>query len=741
MNISNPKPGPVVATSGNSSCGERKLSGLRPAAASRRLMMWLAGVACLLLATSAARAHRNPPDCSGSGLGISLFTSIPDVHIGDTLFYSVNVFNGAVGSSSIACDATAIQAFIVTPDGKTNVVSLVRTTLLQGQSDFYPDVVSYVVRAQDIHPDGTLLATARDIGVIHQNDVDSSGGGFQGVNTQVNLPCVLLTAFCVGGVGENGAINFTGTVTNCGNNTLVGVVVTNFVNNQSFTVLFPTNLAFGQSANFSGSWVPANPCAPSTAILTVLATDQFTATPRTVTNFTTITCQNVLTPGIKVTKECPAGPVAPGQLLTFSGSVLNTGNITLTNVVVVNNQPAANTPVFTQATLAPGEVANFTGSYVAPTNCSVADTLTARAASLCGVAVVSSVSATCPILPAPAIEVIQTCPPTSVLPGAILTYSGTVSNAGNITLTNIVVVDNRPASNTVVFTRATLAVGATANFTGSYQVPTNCCVVWSTLQARGQGCDGVTVTDSATRPCTVLTLPKIVVTKVCAPGILRVGDLLTYSGTVSNAGNISLIDVTVVNSQSPNSSPVLGPITLAPKESVNYYASYLVPPDFCGTDTVTATGSDNCTFLPVVSSVTTTCPVTTSPRLSITKNCPPQPTPHGGLFTYTGTVSNPGNVTLINVMVTDNYQTDCFSRTNGPVIGPITLAPGASVDFSGSYLAPLSCCEVMDTLTARGQDRCSNSNVTATATTICPLLTTPSIAVVQDCPANPIPMG
>ncbi len=95
------------------------------------------------------------------------------------------------------------------------------------------------------------------------------------------------------------------------------------------------------------------------------------------TIFTTITCQNTLTPGIKVTKVCPAQPVAPGQMLTFSGSVSNTGNVTLTNIVVVNDQPAPNTPVFTLASLAPGVSANFSGSYLAPTNCSVTDTLTA----------------------------------------------------------------------------------------------------------------------------------------------------------------------------------------------------------------------------------------------------------------------------------------------------------------------------------------------------------------------------
>jgi hypothetical protein len=111
------------------------------------------------------------------------------------------------------------------------------------------------------------------------------------------------------------------------------------------------------------------------------------------------------------------------------------------------------------------------------------------------------------------------------------------------------------------------------------------------------------------------------------------------------------------------------------------------------------------------------------------------------VFTFTGTVSNPGNVTLINVMVANNYQVDCYSRTNGPVIGPITLAPGASYNFSGSYTAPLSCCEVMDTLTASGQDRCAGTRVTATATSICPLLSTPRITVARVCPASPVPVG
>jgi uncharacterized repeat protein (TIGR01451 family) len=261
-------------------------------------------------------------------------------------------------------------------------------------------------------------------------------------------------------------------------------------------------------------------------------------------------------------------------------------------------------------------------------------------------------------------------------------------------------------------------------------------VAWSTVQARGQGCDGATVTDTDSGTCTVFTSPRIVVTKVCPPTALRPGDLLVYSGTVSNAGNINLVNVTIVDTEPGAGSPVLGPIILAPGESVSYDASYLVPPDFCGADTVTASGLDGCSLAPVANSVTTTCPIITSPRIAITKQCPPLPTPHGGQLIFSGTVSNPGNVTLLNVFVVNNQPSN-----NTPVIGPITLAPGASFDFSGSYTTPPLCCEMTDTLTARGQDRCTASNVTATATAICPLLYTPKIAVVKNCPANPVPVG
>ncbi len=139
-------------------------------------------------------AHRSPDTCTGSGLQISLYTNLTEVHIGDLISYSVDVYNG-LKIGPVVCDATDITASIVTPDGQNHPITLLRTTLLNGQVDSYTNVVTYTARTQDVKTDGTLTATAVDTGKIHQNDTDSDGGANQGVNTTVltNTPPVVVS--------------------------------------------------------------------------------------------------------------------------------------------------------------------------------------------------------------------------------------------------------------------------------------------------------------------------------------------------------------------------------------------------------------------------------------------------------------------------------------------------------------------------------------------------------------------
>ena len=72
---------------------------------------------------------------------------------------------------------------------------------------------------------------------------------------------------------------------------------------------------------------------------------------------------------------------------------------------------------------------------------------------------------------------------------------------------------------TPVFSVATLAPGAVANFFVSYTVPTNnACTFTSTLTVTANDqCTGRSTTATVTTTCPVLTSPKITVTKACPP--------------------------------------------------------------------------------------------------------------------------------------------------------------------------------------------------------------------------------
>ena len=66
--------------------------------ASKPALGLLAASMAFLAGTVPLRADEIPVGCTGSALGINLFTDTRDVHVGDTIRYSVTIFNGLPGS-------------------------------------------------------------------------------------------------------------------------------------------------------------------------------------------------------------------------------------------------------------------------------------------------------------------------------------------------------------------------------------------------------------------------------------------------------------------------------------------------------------------------------------------------------------------------------------------------------------------------------------------------------------------
>src|SRR5204863_9821408 len=146
----------------------------------------------------------------------------------------------------------------------------------------------------------------------------------------------------------------------------------------------------------------------------------------------------------------------------------------------------------------------------------------------------------------------------------------------------------------------------------------------------------------------------------------------------------------------------------------------------------TRPASDLCFGRIVTSTDFKDCPGTNSPAIAVTKSCPPGPIQPGQVLAITGTVTNTGNITLTNVTVTNVIAVLGVSRQ---VLGPISLAPGAGMSFTDSYVVPLdSCGPYRDTVLAAGADKCFGRVVTDSAVRDGPGTNSPAIVVNKSCP-------
>ena len=711
---------------------------LAPATAGTSGLGWWLGLGLamgLLGAAMPAIAQADPPGCLGSGLGIALFVDRSQAHVGDQLNYSVLVYNNPFP----ACKASDVAAWIVTPDGVTNSIVLRRTTLRPGESDTYNNVASYTVRTEDLEQ-GIAIARAFDVGKIHQSDVLSDGMASQTVNTLIMLPCIAITAECTDTAGDTGQIGFTGTVRNCGDLELTGVTVTNVVAGVGRRVFGPVNLAVNQTMTFSGAYTPPDPCVPSTAQFIASGTDRLSP-PRRVTDTVSTTCNVALDPRLALGQSCPPAPVFGGAQLTYTGSVTNTGNVTLNEVVVLSDQPAPNTVVRTFPSLAPGAVGTFLTSFRAPTGeCSVTVTLRATATSLCGTLVSDDSARTCPLRTQPALTVTQSCPTEPVGPGETLNYSGTVRNSGDVALTDVEVYSGRPAPRTLVFNVARLEPGAVAAFTGSYTAPAEVCTVSNTLTGEGRdACTGTMVSHQASVLCVLTPTPALEIGQVCPETPPALGGLLTYTASVVNRGNIALTNLVVFSDRPVPNSVVFRANTLPAGATTNFTASYTVPANLnsCSiSDTLRVTARARCTGQQVTAQTTSTCVVQTAPGVRVSTVCPPSLVAPGERLTFSGTVQNTGNITLTNVVVLSDQP-----APGTEVFRVASLPPAGSASFSSGFPTAWDSCSATWSLAVSGADGCTGTLVTHSTATTCALRVEPELVVSRTCPPQPAVPG
>jgi uncharacterized repeat protein (TIGR01451 family) len=372
--------------------------------------------------------------------------------------------------------------------------------------------------------------------------------------------------------------------------------------------------------------------------------------------------------------------------------------VTLTNVNVTD--PLSGLSVITPAsvTLAPGATQVFTATYTitqANLNAgSVVNTATATGTPPVGGNVTDTDTETITANQTPSIDIAKVASPqTYSAVGNVVTYNFTVTNTGNVTLTNVNVTD--PLSGLSVITPAsvTLAPGANQLFTATYtitQADLNAGSVVNTATATGTPPNGPNVTDTDTETITANQTPSIDIAKVASPqAYSAVGDVITYTFTVENTGNVTLTNVNVTDPLVGLSSITPASVSLAPGLSQVFTATYsITQADLDGgsvVNTATATGTPPVGD-PVTDTDTETITANQTPGIQLTKtntNTPQRYSYVGDILTYNLVVTNTGNVTLTDIVVSDPVAT-----VSGSPIS--SLAPNASTTVTAQYVVTLA---------------------------------------------------
>ncbi len=244
--------------------------------------------------------------------------------------------------------------------------------------------------------------------------------------------------------------------------------------------------------------------------------------------------------------------------------------------------------------------------------------------------------------------------------GDTIAYTFLVTNTGNVTLDPVTVTD--PKVGTVTCPPGALAPGASKTCTATYtltQADVDAGVVNNTATATGTPPTGQPVTAGDTTATPLVRTPRVALEKNAdTTGPVQAGDQITYTFTVTNTGNVTLTNLTVVD-------PMVGTVTcaattLAPGEQTTCTAApYTVTTADVSAGSVvnqaTASadggGGAHVTSQDQVEVATASAP---EPSIRLEKRADTAgPVRPGDEVIFTFTVTNTGNVTLTKVRVED----------------------------------------------------------------------------------------
>ncbi|KWS05974.1 conserved repeat domain protein [Lysobacter capsici AZ78] len=290
------------------------------------------------------------------------------------------------------------------------------------------------------------------------------------------------------------------------------------------------------------------------------------------------------------------GRVSVGDTLTYTVTATNTGNIDLTDVVVSDDKITPNS--ITCATVAPTGTCVLTGTYklaqADADNGSVVNTATVST-STPNVCPAGSTEARChptvtvPIEARPAVAIVKVATLTVDEgkqgvgnAGDVITYAVRITNTGNVTLNDMAtsdVLENYPAT-TLSCGATSLAPGAStdcnaythtitreeANAGGTLDNMVKVTARYGNLGGGGTATGTATADATAIVPVEPEASSDLFVTKQANPRDVKIGDLVRYTLTIKNVGQVDTIDATLTDTPPAGFTLVEGSVQVADRD-------------------------------------------------------------------------------------------------------------------------------------------------------------------------------
>ncbi|SHF89982.1 conserved repeat domain-containing protein/gliding motility-associated C-terminal domain-containing protein [Mariniphaga anaerophila] len=511
-------------------------------------------------------------------------------------------------------------------------------------------------------------------------------------------------------VGE--LITYTIIVKNTGNLTISGITVTDPLTglNSSISSLAP-DVTQTQTTTYHITQADLN-SGSVTNIASASGKDPYNETVTASDNEVVTAIQ---LPELTVTESAtPATFSSIGQQITYTVEVENTGNVTISGIAVTDALTGLNTTI---ASLVPGATQSFTETYnvtAADLNSgSLANTANASGTAPDNATVTASDTETITAIQQPGLAITKDATPSVYdQSGQEITYSIQVTNTGNVTLSDVSVTDPLTGLNTTI---PAFAAGATETYTEKYTVTQpdlNTGSVTNTASASGSAPDNSTVNASDSETVTADQQPGLTITKNAVPSTFSVvGQEITYTIEVENTGNVTLSGISVTDPLTGLNTTI---VSLVPGAKQTYTENYTITQNDLNLGSVANTANASGTS-PASETITGTATETISasqePGLTVVKNATPSSyTSSGEEIIYTIEVTNSGNVTLSNVLVSD------------PLTGLNTtiasLAPGAKQTYTENYFITqndLNSGSVANTASASGKSP-DDETITGSAT-------------------------